>query len=56
MVVMVINSANVGMGMGIATKLDGIEVMIVLETLEDLGEGVVMIPNGMYGVDKVVEE
>lgn len=49
MVVMVVDSANVGMGLGIVTKMDGIYVMIVSKTLEGLGGGVVMVPKGMYG-------
>lgn len=47
--VMVVDSIKVGMRMGIVTKLDGIHVMVVLETLEDLGGGVVIVIQGMHG-------
>lgn len=48
MVVMVVDLANVGMDMRIVTEMDGINVMIVSETLEGLEGGVVMVPSGMY--------
>lgn len=46
-VVMVIDSAMVGIGMGSATEIDGKGVVIVLETLDGLGGGLVKVPKGM---------
>ena len=39
MVVMVVDSTTVGMGIGIVTKIDDMEVVIVSESLEDFGWG-----------------
>lgn len=48
MVMMVVDSSNVGLGMRSVTEMDGKDVVIVSEMLEDLG-GVVMVPKGVYG-------
>lgn len=48
MVVMVVNSANVRLSIWSEIKTDGIDMVSLSETLEDLG-GVVMVPKGMYG-------
>lgn len=46
---MVVDSSNFRLGMGSEIETNGLDVMSVSETLEDLGGGVVMVPKGMYG-------
>lgn len=49
MVVMVVDSKKVRVGIRIVREVDGMDVVIVLEALEDFGGGVVVIPKVMYG-------
>lgn len=48
-VVMVVDSSIVGIVMRSITETNDIGVMIVSETLDGFGGGMVIVPKGMYG-------
>lgn len=52
-VVMIVDSATVGLGIWSVTEMDGMDVVIVSKILEDLGGGLVIVPKGMQGGEEV---
>lgn len=53
MVVMVFDSSSVILGMEKVTEMDGLDMVIVSETLEDLGGGMALVPKVIYGDGEV---